>query len=383
MKTVKGGLLAVLFVLFALGSSYGFEGEGTESAPYKVQSAKDLFALAERVNGGEQYEGAYFFQTVDIDLEGEPWSPIGTEAKPFLGSYDGAGHTISNLVISGNRSSRLGLFGLVGKGGASGKPYISGVRLEKVVINAGRKVEDLAIGALAGEVRSGYTVRACAAVVSAMAFESADGGSVSMGGLVGIADGCELWDCWVDRTKDGKGMVAKSNDACILGGLVGRFDGFAMEKTKAQVQRAFADVDVTAQIDGSTLGGFIGSAKDVWVADCFSLGDVSGSKGDVALFIGKMDGSGNCCYTTGKLQVNGTTKNPLMMAAGGSECDNYYYKRYFGLFLSGPEEKYGRKFSEDAIKGVSLPAGFSQRSWEVRSGQPPILKMKTGGMAVR
>jgi len=115
MKKRKSILFVLLLSLLWIGRGYGFEGAGTKDSPYKIQSAADLLMLSERVNGGEQYDGVHFFQTSDIDLQGEPWIPIGTEKVPFLGSYDGAGHTVSNLVISGHRSSRLGLFGLVGQ----------------------------------------------------------------------------------------------------------------------------------------------------------------------------------------------------------------------------------------------------------------------------
>ena len=374
MKERKSILFVLLLSLLWIGRGYGFEGAGTKDSPYKIQSATDLLMLSERVNGGEQYDGVHFFQTSDIDLQGEPWIPIGTEKVPFLGSYDGAGHTVSNLVISGHRSSRLGLFGLVVKGGATGSPYISGIRLEGVTINATRKEEDLAIGALAGEVRSGYTVRGCAAKIRSLSFESAAGGSVTLGGLIGVADGCELWDCWVEQAQKGGAIEVKSSDACVVGGVLGRFEGYA-PASAARTARAAAG--------RATGGGFVGVAKEVWVSDCFSLGDVNGLEGDVAIFIGRMEGSGQCCYTMGKLNVKGVTKHPLMLAVGGEECDNFYYKDYFGLFLSGAKEKYGRKFSEAALKGEILPEGFSQRSWEVHRGQPPLLKMRIGGMSIR
>ena len=62
----------------------------------------------------------------DIDLGGAAWTPIGafqpmgeegeaaetpTPALAFTGSFDGAGHTISNLTISGEASMGVGLFG--------------------------------------------------------------------------------------------------------------------------------------------------------------------------------------------------------------------------------------------------------------------------------
>lgn len=56
----------------------GFDGFGIKTNPYLIEDAKDLKLLAEKVNSGETYEGKYFKQTANIDLENEPnWTPIG------------------------------------------------------------------------------------------------------------------------------------------------------------------------------------------------------------------------------------------------------------------------------------------------------------------
>ena len=73
--------------------------------------------LAEKVNGGVTYKDKYFKLTADIDLKNEPnWTPIGTmlveEGIPFLGTFDGGGHQITNLKIS-NGGEYAGLFGNV------------------------------------------------------------------------------------------------------------------------------------------------------------------------------------------------------------------------------------------------------------------------------
>lgn len=46
----------------------------------------------------------------DIDLNGLEWTPIGTSEKPYKGIFDGNGHTISNLKITGYNSN-VGFFG--------------------------------------------------------------------------------------------------------------------------------------------------------------------------------------------------------------------------------------------------------------------------------
>ena len=82
-----------------------------------ISTADELFAFAKAVNeDGNKFSGLTVFLTADIDLENKAWTPIGqTGATEFKGTFDGDGHTISNLNIDssaqtgGNYSS--GLFG--------------------------------------------------------------------------------------------------------------------------------------------------------------------------------------------------------------------------------------------------------------------------------
>ena len=41
----------------------------------------------------------------DIDLAGEPWTPIGNGFHKFTGSLDGCGHVISNLTVTADSSN--------------------------------------------------------------------------------------------------------------------------------------------------------------------------------------------------------------------------------------------------------------------------------------
>ena len=55
----------------------------------------DLKKLAEKVNGGEAYEGKHFKLTANIDLKNEEWTPIGTlqgeEVRRGQGTFGGDG----------------------------------------------------------------------------------------------------------------------------------------------------------------------------------------------------------------------------------------------------------------------------------------------------
>lgn len=93
-----------------------FEGKGTAESPYIIRNSNELKMLRDLVNGGEDFEKVYFFQSSDIELEGEEWIPIGIfgSGNYFAGIYDGGAHCIKNLhVAAGNPPSNGGLFGIL------------------------------------------------------------------------------------------------------------------------------------------------------------------------------------------------------------------------------------------------------------------------------
>ncbi len=95
-------------------------GSGTESNPFIIMTADQLAAFAVSVDEGTTYEGQYIRLGSDIDLSAiETWNPIGDESKPstckdklFNGDFDGAGHTVSGLSITGPHAEweNIGLF---------------------------------------------------------------------------------------------------------------------------------------------------------------------------------------------------------------------------------------------------------------------------------
>lgn len=54
--------------------------------------------------------------TADIDLQNEEWTPIGNIDAIFQGTFDGQGHTISNLYINMPTKSNVGFFGYTTQG---------------------------------------------------------------------------------------------------------------------------------------------------------------------------------------------------------------------------------------------------------------------------
>ena len=85
-----------------------FEGSGSESDPYLIQSADDLVELRELVNARQFCIGLHFKMTEDVTLPAD-WEPIGRDANAdevgknlpytgvcaFRGIFDGGGHTLT------------------------------------------------------------------------------------------------------------------------------------------------------------------------------------------------------------------------------------------------------------------------------------------------
>lgn len=101
--------------------TYKSNGDGTAENPYRICLPQQLASLAEAVNSGTFAEvdgGIHVALESDIDLSGYPdWTPIGrSNTHPFVGTFDGQGHTISGLTINNSNpddEKEWGLFGMV------------------------------------------------------------------------------------------------------------------------------------------------------------------------------------------------------------------------------------------------------------------------------
>ena len=77
---------------------------------YQIGTPQELTEFSELVNSGNTSANAVL--TADIDLSGvENFTPIGAHYKtPYVGTFDGCGHIISNLNIDLNVRAETGLF---------------------------------------------------------------------------------------------------------------------------------------------------------------------------------------------------------------------------------------------------------------------------------
>ena len=178
---------------------------------YNISDAADLAGLAVLVNGldghsATDFSGVTITLADNIDLSGHYWSPIGTSTSNyFKGTFDGDGHTISNLTIDTN-ASYVGLFGAT-----------SGAKLKNVTLDR-PQVKNSAggtsnTGALVGFMAGSGTTEYCAVTNGSV---SSDGQYV--GGLIGNILGGTAQYCYNYETT----VISTNDTQTYVNGVAGR-----------------------------------------------------------------------------------------------------------------------------------------------------------------
>jgi len=153
----------------------------------------------------------------DIDLSKVEWKAVGDNEKPFTGSFDGNGHTVTNLnlkVTHQEDSSYAGLFG----------------------VTDGAEISNLAIEncEITSETRGG----------------------IYAGALVGKAKNTVIEDCYVDGQ-----IIVEKKTAYTIGGIVGAvFQQEADTDKEYNVSHCISNVKIDTnkyQGESGTLAGYV------------------------------------------------------------------------------------------------------------------------------
>lgn len=251
------------------GTSYGKETVGWQEAftriyemndePQEITSLQDLKDFRDAVNGGNKYKGSnnkMVTLTTDLDLSGiDNWTPIGTSVHPFDGVFNGGGHVIKNLNVSGS-SNYNGLFGYANKATIYNmhllNPTVSGPDYVGTVVGyveGNSHITDILVTSnCSGD--DGYTAKAT------------DG---SVGGIVGRANNATIERCLFDGWVKGTGWT---------GGIIGNVN------TNVTIIDCSASdfVQNTKNIYVEKIpftGGIVGGAGYVTIERCFARNTVS------------------------------------------------------------------------------------------------------------
>ena len=235
-------------------------GNGTETDPYQISTADGLKWFRDKVNNAKAKEETKICAvlTADIDLNNEPWTPIGIgedtrkQDLPYSGTFDGNGHTISGLNVNyGDKNG--GLF-----------CYVKSATIKNLTV--------------AGSVT----------------YSSGDG--IAYGGIVGCADSSTIENCTnrctVTGNWDAGGIVGRSVDSDIIGcanfgnisspfrsggicGIVtGQVDAYGIDAT-------IRDCYNVGMVSGQYAGGITGQSDsgniDILIANCYNVGSLHGN----------------------------------------------------------------------------------------------------------
>ena len=247
------------------------DGLGTAVSPYQISTAAQLKLFRDIVNGaGGQTpnRGACAVLTANIDLNNEPWTPIGPDTdSAYTGAFDGQGYTVRNLSITGD-FKRAGLFGCV-KDGAIRKLTVAG--------SVSCTADQGWCGGIAGYAND-ETIENCASLCTV----SCTGKDARVGGIVGLVD-------YNSRT-----LIIR--DCYNIGKITGRSDN--------------------GSGDAGGICGFYMSGK---ISNCYNVGEITGSGyvSKIAVSAYNDNRPTNCYYLSDTdTDLNGTAKTAAEFANG-------------------------------------------------------------------
>ncbi|MCP4001167.1 MAG: c-type cytochrome [Gammaproteobacteria bacterium] len=240
----------------------------------------------------------------NIDASGiENFQPIGDcgptgncmndlDKYGFKGSFDGRGHTISNLNINSPDVGGVGLFGVI----SSGK-VVRNIELRNATVN-GRAGTGTIVGSNFGTVYNCHSTGSVSGRFAIGGLVGANAGNVSfshasvnvqgemaVGGLVGDQNANIFSSYATGMVSGGRGV----------GGLVGL-------NTRGRIISSYATGDVSG---GKEVGGLVGLNTDALLANSFSTGSVTGSDVNAGGLVGFNSKSRiRNAYATGNVRGN-------------------------------------------------------------------------------
>lgn len=261
------------------GTAVAFtQGSGTKEDPWRIENAEQLAYLAQQVNNGTNYERNHFLLVSDLDLSGKEWTPIGTDGKLFWGGFDGGGHTITGMKITGKEASYVGLFGECHNFTADSS-YIKSVTVKGANIS-GKSF----VGAIAGV---GANISDCYSIENTICARRQVGGVC--GSLIGNISGCYNSSSVSGISTAGGIMGTASYEGNVGNGVV---------------QYCYNIGAVTVSQQDSSVGGITGaSANKYEISNCLNCGKITGNGKNVGGIAGSTDSNymnfiGNCYYNS-------------------------------------------------------------------------------------
>ena len=292
--TMTGGTVdGSITMLYTVGNNTVYmDGLGTAAYPYQISTADQLKLFRDIVNGSNgqtQNRGAYAVLTANIDLNNEPWTPIGnyTEGNQiyYEGTFDGGGHTISGLNVTG-KFQFAGLFGAV-TGGTIKNLTVAG--------NVSSSSSQCGAGGIVGYASN--------AVIKNCSNHCSVSGSVSssIGGIAGYNDNnAKIIECY------NVGTIKNCSDYSPLavGGIAGQNNG--------TISNCY---NVGTVSNGDQVGEIVGNNSGT-VENCYYLAGTNLNA------VGQNNSNGNITKTESKTAANFANDTVLALLKAGERDNN-------------------------------------------------------------
>ena len=247
------------------------EGIGTDmDGDYVVTSAEGFSWIAENI---DEVNDQTIELNNDIDLSAlsrsavSNWNPIGTEEKPFTGTFDGNGKTIKNLIIVEPTAKEGKAF--IGFFGYAKNATIKNVTFENVNINISCLDIDHSqghIGAVAGSLEGTSTIENVTVKGDITVYATQDANGASR--VAVVAGGNTYGNVTIKNVhviaNEGSSLIANNNTGAIAGQLQG----------KTVYENCSSNINVT--VNKFFAGGIVGLAgtNDKFI-NCHTTGNIA------------------------------------------------------------------------------------------------------------
>ena len=276
------------------------KGDGKVGNPYIITKAEELAWFRDQVNGGNKKICAKIADNVEvIDLKNfchaadaskkideQSWVPIGNSNKPYQGTFDGNGKTITNLYINASQVN-MGLFGYTYEG------TIKNLTFEYANVTN--------TNSYAGVLVGNAFWRSTLQNIKISNTCQIKGGNYT-GGIAGSLDG-NASNCVNYATVQGKEDV---------GGLFGYYSRTGNSMTACA---NYGNVTATS----NTVGGLVGYYSSGTIQDCANYGNIEGTNnvGGMAGYVSKGKMQNVFCY--GNVSATNNTKRGGMVCGYSSK----------------------------------------------------------------
>ncbi len=367
-------------------------GNGSKSNPYEISTAAELAWFRDYVNGGKLPVSAKL--TADIDLKDFcyaaannakelSWEPIGNYSKRYTGTFDGNGHTISNLYIKVQRQG-VGFFGCA-EGGSIKNITFDNAQVENTGNDYNYTMTGIVVGAAFATLQNLKTLKNC----------SVKSGAKVLGGIAGsITRSCSNLEN--NATVSGKyevGGIAGSfssdytMSSCVNNGMVaanrsGKCGGIVGFLSSGTIEDCANYGNVTGT---NEIGGIVGYAQDnSTIKSTLSCGNITSQESRAGIIVGyarSINARNMLAYSNNaKLTINGTIQEGDNIKTVG--------EGNLGIASGSTLEEIIKGFTQEQLKSgevawllngsTSVPTEGSTLAWYQKLGENgdayPVLK---------